>query len=83
MAARRGVNGALGTALYLAPAWTAIPQTLTAASLFPSPERFKAAELRICDAGNEALLAMWGRLGLTPEIYSDQQFAIWVSKPQR
>jgi hypothetical protein len=71
-----------GAALYLAPAWMTIRQEM-GDSLFPTPGEFKAVEERTTHAGEEALLAMWGRLGLTFEIQPDRGFSIWVTEPQR
>ncbi len=76
-------SGHPGVALYLAPAWTAIRQAMQVTVLFPPPEEFRASEAQITNAGEDALLAMWGRLGLTSEVRAGREFAIWVSEPQR
>ena len=71
-----------GSALYLTPAWTSIREA-TGETVFPSKQEYRALQLRISDAGEDALLAMWKKLGLTFEIRPDRGFSIHVTDPLR
>lgn len=71
-----------GAQLYIEPMWTPIIHVVTEQGVVPEFADFASAELELLDAGELAVLGMWGRLGLTVEVRDDRQYAIWVSAPE-
>ncbi len=73
-----------GVQLYLAPAWQALLDVLSAEPLLPAMDATRSDQQRITDVGGQAILEMWRRLGLEVEVDPhDGRFALWVSEPQR
>lgn len=72
-----------GAALYLEPVWDELRDAVKDHTLLTGRDAFRDSEPQIVERAGDALIAMWGRLGLTFEVKPDQSFAIWVRDPQR
>jgi hypothetical protein len=73
-----------GVQLYFAPVWQALLEVLSAEPLLPAMDATRTDQRRITDAGGQAILEMWRRLGLQAEVDPhSSRFALWVSEPQR
>lgn len=72
-----------GATLYLEPVWREFCDAVKDHPLLPGHDAFRDVELEILRRAGDALIAMWGRLGLTFETKPDHSFAIWVRDPQR
>jgi hypothetical protein len=71
-----------GVQLYLGPAWRAIIEEARNAG-FPNLHEFREAERRLCDIGEQAILGMWAKLGLTAEELENRDFRLNVAEPLR
>lgn len=72
-----------GAQLYLQPTWDPIIEVLESQGVIPDFADTRAAELELLEVAEEAVLALWGRLGLTVEVMEEGRYSIWVSEPGR
>lgn len=72
-----------GSVLYLREMWEALMDADAEFPMLPSLAEFREAEAAVLDAGEAAILAMWGRLGLTFDSGPDRGFHAHVTSPQR
>jgi hypothetical protein len=72
-----------GVKLYLQPTWDPIMETLASQGILPKFAATRSAEVELLDVAEEAVIALWKRLGLTMDIRDDGQYAIWVNEPER
>ncbi|HEY3991664.1 MAG TPA: hypothetical protein VGM01_02185, partial [Ktedonobacteraceae bacterium] len=70
-----------GAKLYLGPAWKELATLIKDRPLNPTLEGFAEYELKLLDVGEQALISMWGRLGLTFTEHEDRLFALRVGEP--
>jgi hypothetical protein len=69
------------TRLYLGSVWSGINIAMRERPLIPNLETFKKDEEKIISVGQQLIVEMWGRLGLTFEERGDRTFALWVAEP--
>jgi hypothetical protein len=74
-----------GVELFLGPAWQVLEDAITTdAGILPPLSATRPYEQHIAEKGGQAVLDMWGRLGLTVEVDPrGGSFALWVDEPQR
>lgn len=72
-----------GATLYLAPVWSELSAAVKEHGVLAARDAFWDSETRILERAADALIAMWGRLGLTFETGSDDLFVIRVRDLQR
>jgi hypothetical protein len=72
-----------GIALYLGPAWDRVTEPLSGLPAIPHLSDFAQAEADLCLAGEEAILTLWQKLGITVEDYPDRSFHLQVEAPMR
>jgi hypothetical protein len=70
-----------GAKLYLGPVWKELTTLIKDRPLHPTLEGFGEYELRLLEAGEKALISMWGRLGLTFKEHEDRRFDFRVDAP--
>lgn len=70
-------------ALYVQDAWEPVISLLEEQPLVTGVDEFRDLELELLDVGEEALLAMWAKLGLTFTDLPDRGFYIHVNEPLR
>jgi hypothetical protein len=69
--------------LYLGPAWSSLSKVMKERPLAPLLSNFREIENKIVVAGEDALIKMWGKLGLSFDERDDRTFALWVDEPQK
>jgi hypothetical protein len=69
--------------LYLHPVWSPLSNLMKKRPLMPSVSTFKETEREIIATGEDVLIKMWGKLGLTFDERADRTFALWVDEPKK
>jgi hypothetical protein len=72
-----------GVELYLRPVWAPITEMMYSQETLPEFADTCRAEVDLVDVGEEVVMSMWEKLGLSVEVHADRTSAIWVTAPER